>query len=104
MAYKIQITDSFENDLNLVTAYISQMLQNPDAAAHLVDKAEKTVSLISDFPGMFSLYPDREIAEKGYRNAPVVNYELFYRIDEDTETVYILRFLYAGQDITSILK
>ena len=53
MAYKIQITDSFENDLNLVTAYISQVLQNPDAAAHLVDEAEKTVGLISDYPSMF---------------------------------------------------
>ena len=104
MAYKIQITDSFENDLDLVTAYISQVLQNPDAAAHLVDEAEKTVGLISDYPGMFSLYTDEEIAAKGYRNAPVANYELFYRIDEETETVYILRFLYAGQDITSILK
>ena len=79
MAYKIQITDSFENDLNIVTAYISQVLQNPDAAAHLVDEAEKTVGLIA-------------------------NYDLFYRIDEDNDTVYILRFLYAGQDITSILK
>ena len=53
MAYKIQITDSFENELNLVTAYISQVLQNPDAAAHLVDEAEKTVGLISDYPSMF---------------------------------------------------
>ncbi|MBR3045212.1 MAG: type II toxin-antitoxin system RelE/ParE family toxin [Oscillospiraceae bacterium] len=104
MAYKIQITDSFENDLNIVTAYISQVLQNPDAAAHLVDEAEKTVGLIANYPGMFSLYPDEEIAEKGYRNAPVANYDLFYRIDEDNDTVYILRFLYAGQDITSILK
>lgn len=104
MSYKICITDSFENDLDLVTAYITQVLQNPAAADTLLAKTEETVGYIAEHPFMFSLFPDEELAEKGYRNASVGNYQLFYRIDETAETVYILRFQYAGRDFASILK
>lgn len=39
MDYKICITDSFEHDLDLVTGYIAEVLQNPAAA-------EKTVCFL----------------------------------------------------------
>ena len=104
MAYKIHIADTFEHDLDLVTAYISQVLQNPTAADNLLAKAEEIVDKIVDFPCMFSFCPDKELEWKGYRNAPVGNYQLFYRVDERTETLYILRFQYAGRDISSLLK
>lgn len=104
MSYKVYIAASFENDLDLVTAYISKVLQNPTAADNLLAKAEETVGYIAEHPFMFSLFPDDELAERGYRNAPVGNYQLFYRVDESSETVYILRFQYAGRDISSILK
>lgn len=104
MAYKICIADSFEHDLDLVTAYISQVLQNPAAADNLLAKAEEIIDKIADFPFMFSFCPDKELAQKGYRNTPVGNYQLFYRVDERTETVYILRFQYAGREISSLLK
>ncbi len=103
MAYKICITDSFEHDLDLVMAYISRVLQNPTAAEHLLAKAEETVGQIADHPFMFSFFPDEELEKKGYRNAPVGHYQLFYRVDESDETVYILRFQYAGRDISSLL-
>lgn len=104
MAYKVIIADSFESDLAQITAYISQVLQNPNAAAELLDQAEETVGMIGDYPFMFSFYPDEELAEKGYRNAPVANYQLFYRVDENSETIFLLRFQYAGRDLNSWLK
>ena len=104
MAYKIRIAESFEHDLDLVTAYISQVLQNPTAADNLLAKAEETVGQIAEHPFMFSFFPDEELEQKGYRNAPVGNYQLFYRVEESTETVYILRFQYSGRDISSLLK
>ena len=54
MAYKIHIADTFEHDLDLVTAYISQVLQNPTAADNLLAKAEEIVDKIVDFPCMFT--------------------------------------------------
>lgn len=104
MAYKVSFANSFENDLDLVTAYISQILQNPTAAEKLLDKTEETIRLIAEHPFIFSFFPDEELAQKGYRNALVAHYQLIYRIDESTETLYILRFQYAGRDISSLLK
>lgn len=103
MAYKVYIAKSFEHDLDLVTAYISQVLQNPTAADNLLAKAEDTVSQIAEYPFMFSFFPDEELEQKEYRNAPVGNYQLLYRVDESSKTVYILRFQYAGRDISSLI-
>jgi len=69
----------------------------------LLSKAEKTISEIAEYPFMFSFFPDEELAQKQYRNALVGNYQLIYRVDEDTQTVYILRFQYAGRDFSSLL-
>ena len=102
MAYKIRIAESFEHDLDLVTAYISQVLQNPTAADNLLAKAEETVQMIEEHPFMFSFIPDDDLAKQGYRNAPVAHYQLLYRIDEDHEAVYVLRFQYAGRDLPSL--
>ena len=103
MDYKICIAASFEDDLDIVTEYISQTLKNPTAAEHLLSKAEKTISEIAEYPFMFSFFPDDELAQNQYRNALVGNYQLIYRVDEDTQTVYILRFQYAGRDFSALL-
>lgn len=104
MAYNIIAAASFENDLDLTTAYIAQILHNPAAARKLLGQIQETIQLIAEHPYMFSLFPDDEVARMGYRNTHIARYELFYRVDENARTVYILRFLYAGQDISSILK
>ena len=104
MDYKICIADSFEHDLDLVTGYIAEVLQNPAAADKLLELAEKTVNQIGFTPYMFSLSEDETLAEKDYRNVAVGNYELFYRIDEAAKTVFILRFLYGARDLPAILE
>ena len=104
MAYKVFLTDAFEHELDLVTAYISDVLQNPSAAGKLLNLTEKTVSQIGITPYMFSLCADETLAARECRNVPVGNYELFYRVDEAAKTVYVLRFLYGARDLPAILE
>ena len=73
---EIRITNTVENDLDLVTGYIAEVLQNPTAADKLLELAEKTVNQIGFTPYMFSLSEDETLAEKDYRN--VVLYVFLY--------------------------
>ena len=103
MAYKVKITQSFEDDLAAVLEYISHKLYNSDAARRLLFRAEEKISLISENPLLYPLYHDDTLAEKGYHYLPVANYLIFYRIDESDKTVFITRFLYGGQNISAVI-
>lgn len=103
MAYKVKITQSFEDDIADVLEYISQKLYNSDAARRLLGSAEGKISLICENPLLYPLYHDEKLAEKGYHYVSVSNYLIFYRIDESDKTVFITRFLYGGQSISTII-
>ncbi len=103
MAYKVKITQSFEDDLAAVLEYISQKLYNSTAARRLLINTEEKISLICENPLIFPLYHDDKLAEKGYHYVPIANYLIFYRIDESDKTVFITRFLYGGQNISTII-
>ncbi len=103
MAYNIKITQSFEDDLAAVLEYISQKLYNSDAARRLLINAEEKISLIGENPLLYPLYHDDTLSEKGYHYVPVANYLIFYRIDESNKTIFITRFLYGGQNISTII-
>lgn len=40
----------------------------------------------------------------GLRFFPVDNYLVFYKIDEETEMVYVVRIMYSGRDIHKLLR
>ena len=46
---------------------------------------------------------DEKLAEKGYHYAVVSNYLMFYTFNEAVGEVRLMRFLYGGQNIVSML-
>lgn len=84
MHYKILLTKSFERDLDNTLFYITTKLLNRIAAKNLLKKTKDTINMLTDNPSVF-------------------NYIIFYRIDESSKTVYIMRFLYSGQDIEKLI-
>jgi mRNA-degrading endonuclease RelE of RelBE toxin-antitoxin system len=58
---------------------------------------------LKDNPKIYQLCDYQNFKEKGYRKAVIKNYVLTYRIDEETNTVYILHFVYGRQDYYSII-
>lgn len=99
MAYNLIISPSFENDLDDTLNYISNKLYSPLSAQNLLNKAEKIISNINDDPFLYPKCRNESLAQKGYRYAIVNNYLLFYSVDEDTEQINILRFLYSRRSI-----
>lgn len=103
MAYKIIVTESFKTDLNEIMEYISHKLQSQAAAKHLLESTEKSIDFLKDNPFLYPLYHDEKLAEKGYHYAVVSNYLMFYTFNEAVGEVRLMRFLYGGQNIVSML-
>ncbi len=103
MAYKLVVALSFENDFDETLDYISNKLYSPLSAQNLLNKTEKIISNINDNPFLYPKCRNESPAQKGYHYAIVNNYLLFYSVDENTEQINILRFLYGRRSIDEIL-
>jgi addiction module RelE/StbE family toxin len=92
---------SFHRDLRGIVKYISLNLKAPQAAENLVDKIEKTVNALREFPLAHRLYQPAEPLSKEYRVVTVKNYLLFYTVDD---MVRIHRIIYKGRDLAGIIN
>ncbi len=104
MSYQIHITSTAEHDIMRAADYIQFPLRNPDAADNLLDAATEQIGSLADLPQKFCLVDDPVLASWGIRFAIINNYLAFYTIDEEKQTVIIVRFLYQKSNWTSILR
>lgn len=104
MSYQIHITSTAEHDIMRAADYIEFVLKNPDAAENLLDVATEQINSLSDFPQKFRLVDDPILSSWEIRFVIVNNYLAFYTIDEEKQTVFVVRFLYQKSNWTSILQ
>ena len=94
----IQVTVSREAQRDLVNihTYISEKLENPDAAIRTIHELRKAMEDLQNFPGrgrpLDALIP----VHTEYRYLPCENYCIFYL--EKEERVVIVRVLHQRQD------
>ena len=104
MSYQVHITSTAEHDIMRAADYIEFTLKNPDAADNLLDAATEQIGSLADLPQKFCLVDDPVLASWGIRFVIINNYLAFYTIDEEKQTVIIVRFLYQKSNWTSILR
>jgi len=104
MMYKVNYTTPAEEDLISILEYISTILKAPSAAEKLLNEIEKHTGKIEENPFIFPLEKDEYLINIGIRHILIKNYFLFYTIEEDKNTVSIIRIIYARRDWINILK
>ncbi len=104
MIWNIHITQQAQLDIIDAADYIEFVLFNPDAADSLLDEVEKTIGSLSHMPDRIHPVDDPILLMFGIRFIMVKNYLLFYAIDEENTTVYIVRFLHNKQNWKLILE
>ena len=104
MSYHVHITSTAEHDIMRAADYIEFILKNPDAADNLLDVTTEQISSLAALPQKFCLVDDPVLASWGIRFVIINNYLAFYTIDEEKQTVIIVRFLYQKSNWTSILR
>ena len=104
MSYQAHITSTAEHDIMRAADYIEFTLKNPDTADNLLDVATEQISSLANLPQKFCLVDDPVLASWGIRFEKINNYLAFYTIDEEKQTLIIVRFLYQKSNWTSILR
>ena len=102
MAYNYKFTPLARQDINAALDYISMSLSNPAASSDLYVAIAKEIETVCEFPYgcpdcSYYLIDDEDI-----RHTVIGNYILIYEVSKNEELVKILRFLYAGRDISNM--
>ena len=101
--YKLVITELAQNDLDSIVKYIAQQLSNPTAAGDFLDEVEKCYSYLKSNPLIYAKSTDWRLEQEGFRKALIKNYLLFFKVNEDSKTVTVNRFLYGARDYLNLL-
>lgn len=91
-----------EHDLDSLSLYIHDELQNPTAAYNIVTKILRRAKSLEAYPEMGAHLGDIDHRLDGYRHVLADNYLVIYRVT-DQEAV-IVRILYARSDYVQLLQ
>ena len=94
--YKIRYLPLFEKDLTEIIFYISNILNNPNAAESLIDDVEFAILECSKSPLSFEPYHSSKKRKNPYYRIYVKNYVVYYVVIDDV--MEIRRLLYKGRD------
>ena len=99
--YKLTFLPLFEDDLNEITDYIANHLQNPSAALQLIDDIEIAINERLKSPISFAPYQSTRHRPVPYNRINVKNFSIFYVVVNDT--MEVRRLLYAKRDLDRFL-
>lgn len=99
--YQLRYLPLFYDDMAAVVDYISNALQNPEAALKLIDLTEEAILKRLDNPVSFQPIQSKRDRKHLYYRINVNNYAVFYVVIDDV--MEVRRFLYSRRDIQSII-
>ena len=99
--YEIYYLPLFQDDLMKTVYYISNILENPDAALKLVDDVEKVILKRSQNPLSFEPFRSKHKRKHSYYRIYIRNYVIFYVVIGNV--MEVRRFLYNKRDISEYL-
>lgn len=100
MKNKVHYSDLALRDMDDIWDYIVSELQNPIAAAQVVDKIMDDVEQLERFPQLGTPVPSADL-DREFRYLTSGSYMIFYHV-RSTE-VYIDRVLYGRRDYLRVL-
>ena len=99
MSYEVNISDQAYADVHKIFDYIAFELQSIINAERQVARIEDEILSLSEMPERYKRYEYEPWLSQNAHIVSVDNYSILYQVDRDGGEVFILRVLYAGQDI-----
>ena len=103
MKYKIVRTDKADEQLREIIFYIADESGNMDVALKYLDKVEKAINSLEDFPMSGSVPRYSILRRRGYRVLIVEKHLIFYKVDENEKTVTIYAVVDGRQEYKNII-
>lgn len=103
MKYKIVRTDLADEQLRNIIFYIADDSGSIDIALDYLDKIEKTVKRLEDFPLSGSIPRYSILRKQGYRVVVVERHLVFYKVNSDERVVTIYAIVDGRQEYKNLL-
>lgn len=103
MKFKVNVSKQADSDLRSIYEYIAFTLKSPSNAVRQLDRLEKKIFGLDEYPERFQQYQREPWKSRGLRFMVVNHYIVFY-IPNLEKKVGILRIMYGGRDIDTQLK
>lgn len=103
MIYFVEISTQAERDLRSIYEYIAFELQSVQNAKEQLDRLEESICGLDQMPERYRRYEKEPWYSRGWRIMPIDHYCIFYVPDHDHKIVNIVRILYGGRNMKSVL-
>lgn len=97
--YTVRLLSAAEQDFNEIIDYV--LSENTGAALSIADKIESNLQFLENSPLLGRIPNDEELLRLGYRYLIVLDYLIFYKIEETKIIVY--RILHGARNYKSLL-
>lgn len=99
--YELRILPLFEKDLTEIVDYICDHLENPVAAAALVDAVQEAIFARLSYPKAVAPYPAAKKRLHPYYPISVKNYTIFYTVID--HVMEVRRIVYSRRNLPLFL-
>lgn len=98
MIFEVELTDQADYDLRGIYDYIADELQSPLNAHDQLDRLEKSIRSLVQFPERFRKYEEEPWYSRGLRVMVVDNYVVFYIPNMKSQIVTVIRVMSSKRD------
>jgi len=103
MIWDLQYSEQFVQDLQDISAYISDALQEPEIAEKQVQRILDAADSLDHMPERYRVYEKGIERNLELRILTVNRYVILYQPNESQKLVKILRVIYGGRDLPAQL-
>lgn len=101
--YEVMRTDKAEDQLRDIVYYIADDSGSIDAALRYLDKIEKSIERLKEFPNSGSVPRYSILKKQGYKVVIVEKHLLFYKINEEKKTVIIYAIVDGRREYLNLI-
>ena len=102
--YSVIYSPEARSDIKEIYSYIAFELLVPDTAGGQVNRIRKTIRSLDFMPSRNPIVDWEPWKSMGMHKALVDNFVVFYMVDTVAFTVTIIRIVYGGRDIQSMIS
>ena len=101
LVLQVEVAESASESLLSAARYIADKFGELKAAGDLLDKFDEFTDRVSEFPEIYPLCADDDLANQGIRKALIKNYVALYEVYDDK--IFVIGFFHQSQDYAKLV-
>ena len=101
-SYAVVYAPQAFEDLRDIVSYLTFTLHAPDTAKRLTGRIRKQIRELGHLPARHPAVEWEPWHSMNLRHVSVGNFVVFYRVEESTQTVTVVRIVYGGRDLEQL--